>query len=430
VKEQIRAEFLADLRRERIHLDMGWSDARIAADFDGFVAAVHDHLHELALTVQPMGLHTFGRGVDEKWRIAQVLTMLGKDFWEGVKDPNDAKEEADELMVADYTKLVETKPYRLLAAHLKDGAEVPHLDAAAREKLAQARRWYEDLGAANELRALLGALDGRYTPTSYGGDPIKNPDALPTGRNLYGFDPSRVPTKAAWEAGKQALDQLLAGTSREVRPAAEEAHLHTLVGGDHAPLRPAGGAGSLGAGGAAAVGRRRAGLGREADPARAARPAPGGRGAVGHRAVPRPLSQRDEAARRGGAPGQRSPRRGRQPGGRQLGAHRTQPRRQRRAGGRGPQRQAPPASSPANRAATAPGWTTPHWPPTPGRPKAKATASWPSSTSRACSTPTARTRPPGAAPASPPPPGSTSTPSTCAAPRRRCSRAAATSTAC
>ena len=210
VKEQIRAEFLADLRRERIHLDMGWSDARIAADFDGFVAAVHDHLHELALTVQPMGLHTFGRGVDEKWRIAQVLTMLGKDFWEGVKDPNDAKEEADELMVADYTKLVETKPYRLLAAHLKDGAEVPHLDAAAREKLAQARRWYEDLGAANELRALLGALDGRYTPTSYGGDPIKNPDALPTGRNLYGFDPSRVPTKAAWEAGKQALDQLLA----------------------------------------------------------------------------------------------------------------------------------------------------------------------------------------------------------------------------
>ena len=210
VKEQIRAEFLADLRRERIHLDMGWSDARIAADFDGFVAAVHDHLHELALTVQPMGLHTFGRGADEKWRIAQVLTMLGKDFWEGVKDPNDAKEEADELMVADYTKLVETKPYRLLAAHLKDGAEVPHLDAAAREKLAQARRWYEDLGAANELRALLGALDGRYTPTSYGGDPIKNPDALPTGRNLYGFDPSRVPTKAAWEAGKQALDQLLA----------------------------------------------------------------------------------------------------------------------------------------------------------------------------------------------------------------------------
>ena len=41
-----------------------------------------------------------------------------------------------------------------------------------------------------------------------GGDPIKNPDTLPTGRNLYGFDPSRIPTPEAWEAGKTA-EQLL-----------------------------------------------------------------------------------------------------------------------------------------------------------------------------------------------------------------------------
>jgi cobaltochelatase CobN len=71
VKEQLRAQFLADVKRERIHLDMGWSDARIAREFDAFVTAVHDHLHELALTAQPMGLHTFGRGADDKWRIAR-----------------------------------------------------------------------------------------------------------------------------------------------------------------------------------------------------------------------------------------------------------------------------------------------------------------------------------------------------------------------
>lgn len=210
VKEQLRIDFLDSVKRERIHLDMGWSDERIAREFDAFVAAVHDHLHELALSAQPMGLHTFGRGSEEKWRIATVLMMLGKDFWEGVADPANPAEEADEMLIADYAKLIETQPYRLLAAHLKDGAEVPHLNAAARDKLAQARRWYDDLGAANEMRALLAGLDGRYIPTSYGGDPIKNPDALPTGRNLYGFDPSRVPTKAAWEAGRQAMDQLIA----------------------------------------------------------------------------------------------------------------------------------------------------------------------------------------------------------------------------
>jgi cobaltochelatase CobN len=210
VKEQLRADFLDGVKRERIHLDMGWSDERIAREFDGFVTAVHDHLHELALSAQPMGLHTFGRGSEEKWRIATVLMMLGKDFWEGVADPGNPAEEADEMLIADHTKLVETPPYRLLAAHLQHGAAVPHLGAVARDKLAQARRWYDDLGAANEMRALLAGLDGRHIPTSYGGDPIKNPDALPTGRNLYGFDPSRVPTQAAWEAGKQAMDQLIA----------------------------------------------------------------------------------------------------------------------------------------------------------------------------------------------------------------------------
>src|SRR3990167_2350801 len=71
-------------------------------------------------------------------------------------------------------------------------------------------RWFQDLQAEGEARGLLAALAGRYIPTSYGGDPIKNPDSLPTGRNLYGFDPSRVPTPAAWEAGKEALDKLVA----------------------------------------------------------------------------------------------------------------------------------------------------------------------------------------------------------------------------
>jgi len=211
VKTQLRAQFLAAVKRERIHLDMGWDDARIERDFGGFVTAAHDHLHELALTAQPLGLHTFGRGSEEHWRVATVLMMLGKTFWEGVKDPSDPAEEADELLIADHARLASTKPYRLLSAHLQDGTDIPHLDTPTRERLAQARRWYEDLGAAGELRALLAGLEGRYIPTSYGGDPIKNPDALPTGRNLYGFDPSRVPTRAAWEAGKLALDQLLAG---------------------------------------------------------------------------------------------------------------------------------------------------------------------------------------------------------------------------
>ncbi|MFY9513384.1 MAG: cobaltochelatase subunit CobN, partial [Rubrivivax sp.] len=205
VKTQLRAQFLADVRRERIDRDMGWTDERITTDFDGFVSAVHDHLHELARSVQPMGLHTFGRGADERWRIATVLMMLGQPFWEAVAGPG---EEADEMLVGDHKRLAESTPYKRLAALLQgDESQLP---APQRAQAEQARRWYRDLGADNELQSLLAGLAGRYIPTSYGGDPVKNPDSLPTGRNLYGFDPSRVPTRAAWEAGKEAMDKLIA----------------------------------------------------------------------------------------------------------------------------------------------------------------------------------------------------------------------------
>ena len=207
VKDKLRAAFIADVRRERIERDMGWSAARIERDFPAFLDEVHDHLHEIARAAQPMGLHTFGRGADERWRVATVLTMLGKPFWEAVAAPG---EQADEMLVGDWTKLVESTPYRRLRALLDGSADLAALPEPARAEADKARAWYEALGAAGETRGLLTVLDGRYLPTSYGGDPIKNPDALPTGRNLYGFDPSRVPTKAAWEAGREAFEQLLA----------------------------------------------------------------------------------------------------------------------------------------------------------------------------------------------------------------------------
>ncbi|MCX2860401.1 cobaltochelatase subunit CobN [Paucibacter sp. PLA-PC-4] len=208
VRDKIRAEFLDVVRKQRLPQDMAWSEARIAADFPAFVTEVHDHLHELALTAQPMGLHTFGQGAGEPWRTATVLMMLGKEFWEGVAGPG---EEADEMLVGDWSKLQESTPFRKLQALLAgDDSVAQSLPAALVPKLAQARSWHQALGGKSEMDGLLAALAGRYIATSYGGDPIKNPDSLPTGRNLYGFDPSRVPTQAAWAAGKDAMNQLIA----------------------------------------------------------------------------------------------------------------------------------------------------------------------------------------------------------------------------
>ena len=48
------------------------------------------------------------------------------------------------------------------------------------------------------------ALDGRYIEPAPGGDLLRMPEVLPTGRNLHGFDPFRMPSAFAVKDAKQA----------------------------------------------------------------------------------------------------------------------------------------------------------------------------------------------------------------------------------
>ena len=50
-----------------------------------------------------------------------------------------------------------------------------------------------------EVQGLFHALDGGYLSAGTAGDVMKNPDILPTGRNLVQFDPRLVPTRTAYE---------------------------------------------------------------------------------------------------------------------------------------------------------------------------------------------------------------------------------------
>lgn len=52
-----------------------------------------------------------------------------------------------------------------------------------------------------ELASMTNALNGGYTQPSPGGDPIVNPNTLPTGRNLYGINAEATPSEAAWDKG-------------------------------------------------------------------------------------------------------------------------------------------------------------------------------------------------------------------------------------
>lgn len=54
-----------------------------------------------------------------------------------------------------------------------------------------------------ERDALLAALDGRFVSPGKGNDPIRSPEALPTGRNFHALDGGVMPTKLAYQLGQE-----------------------------------------------------------------------------------------------------------------------------------------------------------------------------------------------------------------------------------
>ena len=60
-----------------------------------------------------------------------------------------------------------------------------------------------------ELDATINALNGGFTAPSSGGDAIANPQAVPTGRNLYSVRAESTPSQRAWSQGVQLAQATL-----------------------------------------------------------------------------------------------------------------------------------------------------------------------------------------------------------------------------
>lgn len=66
------------------------------------------------------------------------------------------------------------------------------------------------LAEDHEIDGILRALDGRFIRPAPGGDLLRTPAVLPTGRNLHGFDPFKIPSAFACQDGVRQADRLLA----------------------------------------------------------------------------------------------------------------------------------------------------------------------------------------------------------------------------
>ena len=126
---------------------------------------------------------------------AEAVDLDGSDpdsLWQLILETEDA-------LITDGLHVVGGKPdAQTLENHLETIT-----DADVREKLA------EHIGGNHELEGLLGALDARFTRPVPGGDLIRNPDILPTGRNIHAFDPFRMPTAFAMREGAKQAELLL-----------------------------------------------------------------------------------------------------------------------------------------------------------------------------------------------------------------------------
>ncbi|TYK65977.1 cobaltochelatase subunit CobN [Colwellia echini] len=80
------------------------------------------------------------------------------------------------------------------------------------------------ISPSSEMSALLNALNGGFIAPGKGNDPIRTPDALPTGRNFYALDGSLIPSQLGFNTGQQ-----LASKARAENPIIDKNHKEAVI---------------------------------------------------------------------------------------------------------------------------------------------------------------------------------------------------------
>ena len=164
-------------------------------------------LTELEHALIPHGLHVAGGVPDREERTDMLLAMAEASH--GVNLPRDV-----------VSGLVAGLPHEELAATAASGTFDGGVEAAE-TILADLARTDALLAEDHEIPALLHALDGGYIRPVAGGDLVRNPQILPTGRNLHGFDPFRIPSALALEHGRHQAQLLIDRTLHDGNPLPE-----------------------------------------------------------------------------------------------------------------------------------------------------------------------------------------------------------------
>lgn len=186
---------------ELAEAEPAWADG----DAEARIQRIGAQVLELEYTLIPHGLHVVGATPSADQRVEMLEAVA--DAAHGVR-PDRA---ALAAIVGGAT------PEEALGV---SGLEAGDQNLGVLRNLAETDRW---LAEDHEVSAILKALDGRFIRPAPGGDLLRTPAVLPTGRNLHGFDPFRIPSAFAIQDGARQAERIIARHRADGLPMPETA---------------------------------------------------------------------------------------------------------------------------------------------------------------------------------------------------------------
>jgi magnesium chelatase subunit H len=180
-----RAELAVLIHSQAAALDLASAEPAWSQEANDLIARLGEAILELEYTLIPHGLHIVGEPLSSNERTDMLLAMAESAHGQAVD--------------------------RAAVEALVDGVAIDAIrtDDATRDVLRGLATSADLLSRDTEIAGILRALDGRFVCPAPGGDLLRTPDVLPTGRNLHGFDPFRIPSAYAVEDGARQADRLL-----------------------------------------------------------------------------------------------------------------------------------------------------------------------------------------------------------------------------
>ncbi len=175
---------------ELIKEPQNW-DNLSTSEIDRQVVQLSESLLELEYSLIPEGLHVIGKKRSDKHRQETLQCMSQFSC-----DQSLSLEVMGDLIAGN-------SPQSIIEKHQLESSE------KLIEGLLEMQKADQLMQEDSELSGILKALNGQYIKPAPGGDVLRNAEVLPTGRNLHGFDPFRIPSKFAVKEGAAQAQILL-----------------------------------------------------------------------------------------------------------------------------------------------------------------------------------------------------------------------------